>query len=772
MNDALLETVDSVRQMLDWVEVDGTDGEESYEPLVNRLHALTQSEPEGPNASVKRDGACSQETPEKSQGGRTKDVTETTTQLNAEENDGVRSADSGGTSDGVYNPDVSVGSNAEKAGSMSSEATSGPGGRVLTPIGSKTRPESSSGPESAREIENAHLVARPPISETGTFSAGSSGAVDPADPRRPLEKPDESGPDNRSAAVSDSIRVDVRIIDKLMDLVGELVLARNQILQFKGANGDDGFVATTQRLNLITSELQEGVMKMRMQPIDNVFSKVPRMVRDLSRNCGKQVRVEVDGRSTELDKTLIEAIKDPLIHLIRNAVDHGLETPQERISSGKPVEGTIGLRAYHEGGQVNLEISDDGAGIPVEKIKAKAVERGLIVEEQAQTMADNAALNLIFLPGFSTAAKVTNISGRGVGMDVVKSNVEKIGGTIEVQTALGEGTTFRIKIPLTLAIVPALIVGCAEERFAIPQVNLVELVRLDTSRQDQRIEHIRGVPVYRMRGKLLPLIYLNKELGLKGSVASDTSVNLAVLQADSRQFGLVVDRISDTQEIVVKPLAEQIKDIPSFAGATILGDGRVALILDVVGLAQRAHVVSDVRHRGAALDSDMVQDTQEDEKRPLLLLRGPDDGRMAIPLDRVTRLETLHESVIEPVGVHDVIQYRGEIMPLLSLGDVMPERRMAPRTDPTHPEQAEEGVINVVVSSAGGRSVGVIVEHILDVVEASIELKRSATRAGVIGSIVIQERITEILDMDWIFQSANLAIEQEEEAASSLMALG
>ena len=411
----------------------------------------------------------------------------------------------------------------------------------------------------------------------------------------------------RAAVGGGSIRVDVRLLDKLMNLVGELVLARNQVLQYTATQNDAAFLGTSQRLNLITSELQEGVMKTRMQPIGGIWGKLPRVVRDLSLVCKKQVRVEMEGTETELDKTIIEAIKDPLTHLVRNAVDHGIEAPDERARSGKPVEGRLLLRAYHEGGQVNIEIADDGAGIDGERVKSKALERGLISAEQAARLGERELMNLIFLPGFSTAASVTNVSGRGVGMDVVKTNIERIGGTVEVSSTAGRGTTHKLKIPLTLAIIPALTVTAAGERYAIPQVNLLELVRLktdaaldappdgghdaarDACAENARggVELIHGVPVYRLRGRLLPLVYLAREL--QGSprgfepgerAPRPESTHVVVLQAEERQFGLVVDEVNDTEEIVVKPLGRKLKGIPVFAGATIMGDGRVALARD------------------------------------------------------------------------------------------------------------------------------------------------------------------------------------------------
>lgn len=467
-----------------------------------------------------------------------------------------------------------------------------------------------------------------------------------------------------------SIRVDVNLLDKLMNLVGELVLARNQILQFTVTQNDSNFLGTAQRLNLITTELQEGVMKTRMQPIGNVWNKFPRVVRDLAVQFGKQVRIEMEGSETELDKTIIEAIKDPLTHIIRNAVDHGIELPGQRTANGKPAEGCLTLRAFHEGGQVNIEIADDGAGLNLERLKSKARERGLVTEEQAARMSEREVTNLIFLPGFSTARQVTNISGRGVGMDVVKTNIEKIGGTVDVHSNAGQGTTLKIKIPLTLAIIPALVATSGGERFAIPQVSLLELVRLEGEQALRGIEMIHGAPVHRLRGHLLPLVYLNRQLQLPERDSAQDTTNIVVLQADDRQFGLVVDEINDTEEIVVKPLGKQFTTISCFAGATIMGDGKVALILDVLGVAQMASVITEVRERNAVEVAARQSDSVAGRDAWLVFGVG-DSRRMAIPLSIVSRLEEFAATSVERSGRHLVVQYRGQIMPLVDVAEAL-----------------------------------------------------------------------------------------------------
>jgi len=562
------------------------------------------------------------------------------------------------------------------------------------------------------------------------------------------------------SAVDSTVRVNVGLLDKVMTLVGELVLARNQVLQFAGRMKDASFLAVSQRLNLITTELQEGVMKTRMQPIGNIWGQFPRTVRDVALGCGKQVNIVMEGKETELDKTIIEAIKDPLTHLVRNSVDHGIELPEQRVKAGKDRAGRLVLRAFHEGGQVNIEISDDGGGLNVERIRHKALERGLISAEQAKRMTEHEIFNLIFLPGFSTAEKITNVSGRGVGMDVVKTNVERIGGSVDVQSTAGQGTTVRVKIPLTLAIIPALVVTCGGDRYAIPQVSLLELVRIEGEKVSKGIELVHGAPVYRLRGRLLPLVYLNRELRVSAdansALTSDGAVNIVVLQADERQFGLVVDQIHDTEEIVVKPLRKQLKTIKTFAGSSIMGDGKVALILDVLGLAQRASVVTKSRERTL---TDKVTDAAAaaGEKRTFLLFSGPGDSRMAIPLSTLARLEEFPVAQVEMSGNQWVTQYRGQILPLIRLSVAMEERR-ARLLALQAPPAADAGPIQVLVLNHEGRSFGLVVEQILDIVDDRADVKSAATRPSVLYTVVIGDRVTELLDITAVLASADSSV--------------
>lgn len=701
----------------------------------------------------------------------------------------------------------------------------------------------------------------------------------PPPPQSPTHAPAASSaaPAGESAArgsISESaIRVDVGQLDRLMNLVGELVLARNQIAQHITGSRDSGLLAVAQRLNLITSELQEGVMKTRMQPIDSVLSRFPRIVRDVAGELGKQVRLELAGRQTELDRTIIESIKDPLTHVVRNSIDHGIETPERRLAAGKAATGLLFIRAYHEGGQVNIEIADDGGGINTDRVKQKALDKGLITPEQAARMTDREACALIFLPGLSTAEKITNVSGRGVGMDVVKTNIERIGGSVDIQSDPGQGTTIKFKIPLTLAIIPALIVSSGGDRFAIPQVSLLELVRVDGASGQTGIERIFDAPVYRLRGKLLPLVFLNQTLagmeahahggagcshrqhagdtgavflkardahrawlgrlrqvldgrktmtleeagshrlcllgqwiyseGLKDygdlvevhslekvheqfhhlvrevvtlkhaneqakaeqklheltalsgrvleclvnaekRVLESQSVHIVVLQADGRQFGLVVDAVNDTQEIVVKPLGKQLKGITCFAGATIMGDGRVALILDALGLAQHAAVLSE--NRGMTTAAELQSDGKAStDRQTLLVFEAGLNSRFAMPLSQAARLEEFPRPKIEHCGNRPVVQYRGSILPLIDVAEQLGRGAVASDGD---------GPLQVVVFAENGRSVGLVVGQIIDIVEESVAAQRHGQAPGILGSALVSGRVTDLLNVREVIEGA------------------
>jgi two-component system chemotaxis sensor kinase CheA len=708
--------VDAVRQILVRIEVTGHEGEEDYAPLKESLTKLCAMPAEsrrarapGPAASVRPTGAPARRTgaPPPAGAARATAVPPAGPPAPREADDGQAAA---GAEDGPIRKIL------VKQGALAPEALA------------SALHQQKTDPRRVGEILVAHGAVQPAAVLDALVAQGEARAA--------------------VAAADATVRVDVGLLDKLMNLVGELVLARNQILQFATHTTDSAFIGTSQRLNLITTELQEGVMKTRMQPIGNVWNKLPRIVRDLAVACGKQVRIEMEGKETDLDRTIIEAIKDVLTHVVRNAVDHGIEAPEARAARGKPTIGTLLLRAFHEGGQVNIEISDDGAGIDPEKIRVKAVQRGLLLPDRAARMSDRELVNVIFMPGFSTAEQVTNVSGRGVGMDVVRTNVEKIGGTVDVQSVVGQGTVLKIKIPLTLAIIPALVVSSLGERYAIPQVSLLELVRIEGEQVRTAVETIRGTPVYRLRGHLLPLVYLNRVLGFPDRIRENgqvDSINIVVLSADHRQFGLVVDNVNDTEEIVVKPLGKELKAISVFAGATIMGDGKVALILDVLGIAQRANVVSEVRDRTLAEATRMVA-AKTGEVEALLLFKVRENGRMAIPLSMVARLEEFSSDLIEQAGGQDVVQYRGEILRLVDL------RRMlggAPSN------RGDERPLQVIVYSEGGKRVGFVVEQIVDIVEEQISARHTVSQSGILAAAVVHGKVTDLVDVHGVLRSVD-----------------
>lgn len=546
---------------------------------------------------------------------------------------------------------------------------------------------------------------------------------------------------------SSHIRVNVALLDRVMNLVGELVLARNQVIGYSDQFQDTAFVATCQRLNLITAQLQEGVMKTRLQPISSIWQKFPRVIRDLAIASGKQVQVEMEGADTELDKSIIEAIKDPLTHLVRNCIDHGIELPAERTACGKSTLGQILLRAFYEMGKVNIEIGDDGCGLDPEQLKGRSQQLGLVSAVQAATMSELEAMNLIFLPGFSTSKQVTNLSGRGVGMDIVKRNIEKINGSIEIDSQPGQGTTFKLKIPLTLTIIPALIVSSGGDRYAIPQTSLQELVRLEAEQVLNSIETFYDVPVYRLRGKLVPLLYLNQALQLPHSVTNLETLSLVIVQADNYRFGLVVDTIQDIQEIVVKSLGKQLQALSMFAGATILGDGKVALIIDVVGLANHTGIITKQKQQLLRATNADIQD-QLIESQQILLFHGPQGTRMGIPLKIAFRLEEIPRYAVEKVGNQYVMQSDDRILPMIDLHAVFGDQ------EGSFASEAEMLAI-VIVSLYSELSVGLVVDRILDIVDEPLTIKGIPSRPGVLLSAVIQGQITEILDIETVIRIAN-----------------
>jgi two-component system chemotaxis sensor kinase CheA len=533
--------------------------------------------------------------------------------------------------------------------------------------------------------------------------------------------------------------VPVTVLDQLMNLVGELVLARNQLLTQESTREDAQLTATSQRIHHLTAGLQDAVMKARMQPIDAIFSRLPRVARDAAQALGKQARLVTSGQDTELDKALLEAIKDPLTHVVRNAVDHGLEPPEGRTAAGKPAEGTVAVRAFQEGSQVVVEVEDDGRGVDVQRVRAKAVQNGLVAAEAAAQLADAEVYELLFRPGFSTAEKVTAISGRGVGMDVVRTNIERIGGTVQLLSRPGRGSLVRMRVPLTLVIVPALVVSSGGERYAIPQANLVELLRIPPEREGQLLADVHGTPILRLRGALLPVVDLAAALRTGAVVrAPDGGLSTVLLSAGGRRFALLVDDVLDTEDIVVKPLARRLEALGVYAGATVRGDGRVAMVLDVAGLARRTGLSGEAERHAEELAADLAGQA----RARYLLLRGADDGRLAFPLAQVSRVEELPAARVEPVGGGEAIQYRGGVLPLLRLSEALVERRRRPRG----PRPSPGDTLHVVVRPWDGREIGIVVDDVLDVVESDAAVDPTGARPGVAGCALIQGRITEVLD--------------------------
>ncbi len=519
-----------------------------------------------------------------------------------------------------------------------------------------------------------------------------------------------------------NVRVDVRVLDGLVNLVGELVLARNQLVQHIARQDWTALQTSAQRLNHVTSRLQEEALRTRMQPISALWTRLPRLVHDVAEACGKQVALSMEGTDTELDKTLVEALKDPLVHLVRNAVDHGIESPEARLAAGKPAEGRLRMRAWHEAGQVHLEIQDDGAGLPLARIRERALERGFVRQADADHMSERDWISLVFRPGFSTATRVTSVSGRGVGMDVVKTNLERIGGSIELASQAGAGTRVRLRIPLTLAILPALLVEHAGERYALPQMHLVELVRVSARNLGARIEWLHDSPVYRLRGRLLPLVFLSQVL--RGAdPRRSAGRGLVVLRAEGRTFGLVVDAVHDTEEIVVKPLSERLRSAGLFAGATLLGDGRVALILDVPTLARVAGVSGG--EEGFAVAAPAVAG------RGLLLVDLCGGGRAAVPLEHIGRIDELHAAEFEHRPGGSAARWRGEVLPVAPLSPAGETRAVPVAADRLYP---------VLVGRADGRSFGWVVDAIADVVTVEAS-------PAVGGRLLLADRITDLVEL-------------------------
>lgn len=580
----------------------------------------------------------------------------------------------------------------------------------------------ASEPEESEPV--AEVEAAPPAPE----KKESLPAVAKAEPAK---KKQAAEANKEPSVANQSIRVNVDLLENLMTMISELVLTRNQLMQILRNETESEFTTPLQRLSHVTTELQEGVMKTRMQPIGNAWSKLPRIVRDLSIELGKKIDLQMIGAETELDRQVLELIKDPLTHMVRNSADHGIEMPNDRTAVGKPPTGTITLNAYHEGGHIIIEISDDGKGLNTEKIKEKALANGMISEADLENLTTQQIQQFVFSAGLSTAAAVTSVSGRGVGMDVVKTNIEKIGGTVELKSVEGQGTTFNIKIPLTLAIVSALLIECAGERFAIPQISVVELV-LASANSEHKIENIQGTPVLRLRNRLLPLVSLQNSLKIE-SLPEDTQSEemfIVVSQVGTYTFGIIVDRVFDTEEIVVKPVAPVLRQIPLFSGNTILGDGSVILILDPNGIAAQSSDMSLPSSSAA----DHVENTESGstDRVALLIFRAGDNTPKAVPLALVARLEEIDTAKVEHSHGQMLVQYRDQLMPLIPIEE--------------GGEMRSEGMQPVIVFSDGDRSMGLIVDEILDIVEDRLNVELVSEHPGFLGSAKIAGQATDIID--------------------------
>ncbi len=538
-----------------------------------------------------------------------------------------------------------------------------------------------------------------------------------------------------AASVESSVRIDVAVLDKLMDLVGELVLARSRLADLE-LGDDDELAGPHRQLRSVTNELQAAVMQARLQPVGIVIGRLHRIVRDLATALGKHVRLEIEGEDVGVDKAVNEALRDPLLHIVRNAVDHGLELPAERASVGKPDEGLLHIRAYHESGMVHVEVRDDGRGIDPDRLLASAVDAGLLTRERGDELGQREVFDLMFQPGLSTKAEVTNVSGRGVGMDVVRANLQQIGGSIEIQSQPGVGTTFRLNVPLTLAIMPVLMVECGGQQYAVPGVHVREVLH------DGRVDDVDGTRLYRLRGHLLPLAELTQLLG-----GERTGSVVVVVEIDGRRFGVVVDAAGDTADVVVKPLTSATREIPLFSAVTILGDGRPSLILDLAGLAAATGIEPSEEDLGADQESGLA------DVDDLLVALAHDGGRLALRLRDVLRLEQLSVTLVERAGLIEMVQYRDALVPLIRVDEVLPERREAPRSTAEDPD---DGLMRTIVCESSVGAVALVVGGVDDIAPEPAVPAQPASRAGVEACLVVDGRVVELLDLEALVSAAGL----------------
>jgi two-component system, chemotaxis family, sensor kinase CheA len=576
----------------------------------------------------------------------------------------------------------------------------------------------------------------------------------------PVATPVEDAPKAIAAtpvpASETTIRLNVTLLDSLMTLAGELVLSRNQLNESLARQDDRGIRSGAQRVSLVTSELQEVVTLTRMQPVGSLFSKFPRLLRDLARDLAKDVQLKIEGGEVEIDKTILEGLSDPLTHMVRNAVDHGIEPPLERTAAGKLATGTVTLKASHQAGQVVIEISDDGKGLAAEKIAASSIAKGLVTREQVQGMSEREKMALVFLPGVSTAERISDISGRGIGMDVVKTNLDRLGGKIEIDSAPGRGSRFRIKLPLTLAIIPSLLVSDGGQRFAIPQVNVGELIRIPAAQVGERTDRVGDALVLNVRDRLVPLLHLADALGVPRPETSSRALNVVLVDAGTFEYGLVVEELHDTVEIVVKPLGRHMKGLHDYAGATILGDGRVAVILDVAGLAARANLTAGTAEASAR--QAVQESSARSELHSLLVFHNAPAETCAVPIEQVSRIERVRPAQVLNLGGRRTMQYCGASLPLVSLHDTAPVGELT----------GEQQWV-VIVFERLGHPLGLLAAEPLDMVEAALNIDTVTLRQrGIAGSAVLKDRTILLLD---IFELADAARPQGK-AAEPQQAVG
>jgi len=771
----ILKCIDCIRDLLGDLEETGEEPDGEDTELIAELNAMADGKAAAPAAAPAPAPAPEAGAPSANQFGAPV-AAELLAEVEAAQADGVAAA-----SDSQMQAEAEAESAAEGADAGPADAPSA--NQFGAPVAAELLAEVEAAEAAGVQAASADQLAAEMETERAAEQAAAPAPA--AEPEEPVEAPaaqvpakadkkaapakKEKGEAKESAVAQSSIRVHVDVLEDLMTLVSELVLTRNQLLQMVRGMDDNEFTVPLQRLSHITSDLQEGVMKTRMQPIGNAWAKLPRIVRDLSVESGKQIELTMLGAETELDRQVLDLIKDPLTHMVRNSADHGLEMPNERAEVGKPEKGSIVLNAYHEGGHIIIEIRDDGKGLSMDRIRGKVVENGVASESEMEDMSDQQIQQFIFAAGFSTAEKVTSVSGRGVGMDVVRTNIEKIGGTIELISIEGKGTTFTIKIPLTLAIVSALIVECARERFAIPQISVLELVRA-SAHSEYSIEMINESPVLRLRNRLLPLVTLRNLLKLKSPapklleadtedaadadaddaeapttsvkdenapLAAGDEVFIVVTQVGANTFGIIVDRVFDTEEIVVKPVAPILRDIPFYSGNTILGDGSVIMILDPNGIVS---AVGKLDAEAAADKGDRAVASHADQKTSMLVFRAGGAELKAVPLALIARLEEVNMADVESSHGEMMIQYRGQLMPLVPF-------------DQMH-QWKTEGRQPILVFTDNDRSMGLVVDEIVDIVEDQLKIELTADVAGLIGSGVIDGKATDIIDAGYFLTQA------------------